>query len=96
MPIKTGSAVTLDTAGYAIDDKCPEGLYAAFVTVTGPIFVPVKNEGQGTKFEVEIPAGVAGQTYVVLNNGDKEVSDDTIVAGPAIVEVTPAYMLKKH
>lgn len=34
-----------------------------------------------------IPEGFAGQSYVVLTGCDDYVSDDTVAAGPAIVEV---------
>lgn len=38
-----------------------------------------------------VPDGVNGQSYVVLTACKDRVTDDTISAGPAIVEVTNAY-----
>jgi hypothetical protein len=61
-------------------------LYAAFITVTGPVWAPVTSSGSG-KYTVTIPKGVAGQSYVVLTKGNKQATDDNIVAGPAIIEV---------
>lgn len=34
-----------------------------------------------------IPAGVSGQTYVVLSRSCTDFTDETIIAGPAILEV---------
>lgn len=59
--------------------------YAAFIAVTGPTFVEAMPVEGG--FTMEIPEGFAGQTYVVLTIGNEGVSDDTIAAGPAIIEV---------
>lgn len=61
-------------------------IYAAFIAVTGPTFVVAKPVDGG--FEVEIPAGFAGQTYVVLTSCKDAVSDDTVAAGPAIIEIS--------
>lgn len=72
----TGFNMSMDTSD----------IFAAFVTVTGPIFTPVTSNGDG-KFTVTVPAGVAGQSYVVLTTSNSTVTDDTIVAGPAILEV---------
>ena len=38
-------------------------------------------------FTVTVPSGIAGQSYVVLTQGNKMATDDNIVAGPAILEV---------
>jgi len=35
-----------------------------------------------------VPAGVNGQSYAVLVKGREKVSDETIVAGPAIIEIS--------
>ncbi|MCJ1244599.1 hypothetical protein MMC30_001797 [Trapelia coarctata] len=37
----------------------------------------------------EIPAGIAGQVYVVLSKSETSTSDEFIIAGPAILEVYP-------
>ena len=83
--ISTGSTITIDAAT-PIDSTGKE-LYGAFITVTGPVFVPVTIAGDGSSFSLSVPAGIKGQSYVVLNCGDSSVSDDTVIAGPAIVEV---------
>lgn len=60
-------------------------VYAAFIAVTGPTFVEATAVDGG--FSAKIPDGFAGQTYVVLTSSGDAVSDDTVVAGPAIIEV---------
>jgi len=35
-----------------------------------------------------VPDGVSGQAYVVLTGCDDAVNDETITAGPAVIEVT--------
>lgn len=62
-------------------------LYGAFVSVLGPVFVDLVKNQQGA-FEVKVPEGVAGQSYFLLSSCKERVTDDTIVAGPAIVEVS--------
>jgi hypothetical protein len=82
--VMTGSEVQL-VAGSGFDTSV-SGIHAAFITVTGPIWTPLKSMGGG-KFTVTIPEGISGQSYVVLTQGNKQATDDNIVAGPAIVEV---------
>ncbi|KAJ5612145.1 hypothetical protein N7510_005339 [Penicillium lagena] len=85
-PAMTGSKVQL-TVGSGFDMSMnTKDLYAAFITVTGPIWAPLSFMGSG-KFTVTIPEGVAGQSYVVLTKGNTQATDDNIVAGPAIIEV---------
>lgn len=82
-PIKEGSTVLLATKGH----KAEGGqVYGAFITVTGPVFVDAKAVDGG--YEVVVPKGIAGQSYVVLTNCNTAATDDTIIAGPAIVEVS--------
>ncbi|MCJ1477630.1 hypothetical protein MMC13_006303 [Lambiella insularis] len=85
--IVSGETITLLTTGYslaAVDGSSP--LYTAFITITGPIFGLATPVAGG--FSVVVPAGVNGQSYVVLVNCNDLVSDDTVMAGPAIVEIT--------
>ncbi|KAI9675284.1 MAG: hypothetical protein M1817_001186 [Caeruleum heppii] len=87
MPIKAGSTVKVLTPGYLLkpaDGTSP--IYGAFITLTGPIFVDTKAVDGG--FELTIPEGVNGQSYVVLTGCKDKVSDDTVAAGPAIIEIT--------
>jgi hypothetical protein len=81
----TGSQVEL-MAGAGMNSSDASGLFAAFITVTGPVWAPVTSSGSG-KYTVTIPKGIAGQSYVVLTKGNKQATDDNIVAGPAIIEV---------
>ncbi|KAK2590071.1 hypothetical protein QQS21_012244 [Conoideocrella luteorostrata] len=85
--VTEGSTVTLQTPGYTL--KAPQGstqVYAAFIAVTGPTFVPATPVDGG--FSVQVPKGFAGQTYVVLTGCKDAVSDDTVAAGPAILEIS--------
>lgn len=36
-----------------------------------------------------LPAGIAGQVYVVLSKSSTAFNDENIIAGPAILEVYP-------
>ncbi|KAG6001220.1 hypothetical protein E4U21_004599 [Claviceps maximensis] len=89
-PITEASTVTLQTPGYTLEG--PQGtpgatqIYAAFIAVTGPTFVEATPVDGG--FSVKIPKGFAGQTYVVLTSCKDSVSDDTVAAGPAIIEIS--------
>ncbi|KAM5345116.1 hypothetical protein ACJ41O_010978 [Fusarium nematophilum] len=83
--IKTGDTVTLLTPGYTLKGAEGQKIYAAFIAVTGPTFVEATAVEGG--FSVEIPEGFAGQTYAVLTSCKDFVSDDTVAAGPAIVDV---------
>jgi hypothetical protein len=82
--ITTGSTITLLTPGYKfVSGGGP--IYGAFITITGPISCIATPVAGG--FTVVVPAGVKGQSYVVLSGCDKFINDDTVVAGPAIVEI---------
>jgi len=61
--------------------------YAAFIGASGPIFVQTTPHGDMLNWDVVIPAGVYGQTYVLLTGCNSTVSDDTVTAGPTIVEI---------
>lgn len=85
--ITVGSNITLNTPGYVLKPKNPSAsLHAAFISITGPILVDVTPVNGG--FSVQVPAGVTGQSYVVLANCGEVVTDDTVAAGPAIIEVS--------
>lgn len=81
--IRSGNTISLSTK---IDTYSYGPTYAAFITVLGPIFVDVKNCDD--KLEVVVPEGINGQSYVILTSSNTEVTDDTTIAGPAIVEIT--------
>lgn len=84
-PVKTGSTVTLLTPDYTLKGAEGVEIYAAFIAVTGPTFVKATAVDGG--FKVTIPEGFAGQTYAVLTSCKDTLSDDTVAAGPAIIEV---------
>jgi hypothetical protein len=85
--IESGDKIMITTPKYKIEGK----VYAAFITVTGPVFVDVMAVEGG--FEVMVPKeGVTGQSYLVLTTCNTAATDDTIVAGPAIVEVAAPMM----
>ncbi|KAI5851359.1 Ferritin/ribonucleotide reductase-like protein [Morchella snyderi] len=90
--VKAGSTIWLFTPTTAVaarsttvayDQDC---IYAAFMTVTGPIFV--KAQKVGDKFAIVIPQGINGQSYVILTSSNTGVTDDNTIAGPAIIEIT--------
>lgn len=86
-PIIAGSVIKVLTPGYTLkpqDGTSP--IFGAFITVTGPLIVAAKAVDGG--FELEVPKGVNGQSYVVLTGCNGTVTDETVAAGPAIVEIT--------
>lgn len=64
--------------------------YAAFVNGLDTNYVAI-SQVVGQLFTVKIPATVSGQTYAFLTKDKAQgpVTDDNIVNGPAIIEVTP-------
>ena len=92
--ITAGKTITLLTPGSIV--KPADGssqIYGAFITVTGPVFVPATAVDGG--FTVTVPtapegtAPISGQTYVVLTGCNTTVTDETVAAGPAVFEVGP-------
>lgn len=77
--LKAGMTITV-TAAKAVAAKA-----AYFITTLGPVAAQL--QGSGTTYQVTIPSGVqAGQEYLVLTKGGAP-TDDTIVAGPALVPI---------
>jgi len=90
-PATAGSTVQIKSAAALAPGSGTAKLYAAFITAGGPVFADLTQAGDGVNFSVKVPAtGVAGQSYLVLCNCGERVDDGTIVAGPAILEVTAA------
>lgn len=87
-PLAVGMPATFSYEGDDDGDK--------FITfVSGLKIESFIVEGDGHSFTVTIPTGIAGQSYAFLTNcdvsgGPGTVTDSAIVAGPAIIEVTPA------
>lgn len=88
--IKSGDEVTLLTTGYKLESANNAPVYAAFVTVTGPIYVDATPVEGGYKITIPEPAtGLPnGQSYLVLTGCKDAVNDDTVVAGPGLIEIT--------
>ncbi|KAI9852379.1 MAG: hypothetical protein M1838_000901 [Thelocarpon superellum] len=86
-PITTGETVKLLTPhDVFVPATNLSQIYAAFLTVALPVFVPATPVPGG--FTIVIPQGINGQAYVVLTGCNKLTTDSTIDAGPAIMEVT--------
>lgn len=56
---------------------------------SGPVFADLTKVDGG--YTAVVPEGFNGQGYVVLTACKDRVNDDTVVAGPAIVEITNPY-----
>jgi hypothetical protein len=82
--IKTGSSITVQSKLTTYNGP----LYAAFVTVTGPVWAKISVWGAPGGYNVIVPAGVHGQSYLVITKGNSAVTDDSIISGPAIVEIS--------
>lgn len=92
--ITVGKTITLLTPDSVV--KPADGssqIYAAFITVTGPVFAPATAVDGG--FTVTVPkapeggAPISGQSYAVLTGCNTTVTDETVAAGPAVLEVGP-------
>lgn len=85
--IHSGDTITLLTPGYEfVAGNGASSMYFAFLTVTGPVTgIAIPVEGG---FQIVVPKGINGQSYVVLNGCEEEVNDETIAAGPAIIEIS--------
>lgn len=86
--ITAGTTITLLTPGYSLEaENGSDPLTAAFITILGATFANATKIDGG--FTVVVPPGVDGQSYVVLTNAcEATVTDDSIAAGPAIVEIS--------
>ena len=82
-PAKAGSDIVLSTPGGPIVGKDVTG---AFLGLQSPVFFDVVDDGNGG-WKGSVPDGLSGQSYVVLNEGKEGVTDGSVLAGPAIVEV---------
>lgn len=87
--VMTNASITLNLKETMTPPTAPIEWFAAWISVTGPTFVPATMEGN-TKFMTMVPPGFHGQSYVVITKQNGTVTDDSVVAGPAIVEVMGA------
>lgn len=88
-PYQTVTDVTF-MPGPGFNTPASTQLYAAFITVTGPIFTAAEPI-QGGGYQVTIPRGLSGQSYAVLTTDMTSVMDSNIVAGPALLEIATPY-----
>lgn len=83
--LTTGSVLELTTPGADVVAVGNATVYAAFITVDGPVSVVAQKSKTG--FTATVPEDVKGQSYLVLTGCPDDASDDTIVAGPAVLEI---------
>ncbi|TAQ88367.1 hypothetical protein B7494_g3311 [Chlorociboria aeruginascens] len=98
LPVKAYPELTLDsglpTAAGAVIALSPATMpsgtaYATFVS--GLDIIPVAVQQQDGLLKAAVPAMLSGQSYVFLTSDNSgNVTDSTVLAGPAIVEVTPS------
>ncbi|KAL9611138.1 MAG: hypothetical protein Q9167_004191 [Letrouitia subvulpina] len=89
-----GREVTFVTYGKDIKvGSDSEPIYAAFLTITGPVFAStIRLPGNGG-FNTTVPAPpegyapISGLTYVVLSSSNTSLTDENILAGPATIEI---------
>ena len=87
--IKPGQTIDLQTNKYVLMAKDKKAkLHAAFMTAGGPVWANLKVKKDGMSFQVTVPKGISGQSYLLLSNCDGTVTDDTVVAGPTLLEVS--------
>ena len=82
----SGSVVTGASIEITAKITTSETVYASFTSVMGPVSAPISKCGKG-KYSVTIPAGVHGQSYLMLSTSSTTVTDETVLAGPAIVMI---------
>lgn len=87
--ISTGQVINVQTSGYVLAPEDPTAeLYASFAAITGPVFAPLTSSGDGMNYQVTVPAGVNGQSYLIFSDCNDTVTDSNVVAGPTIVQVS--------
>lgn len=87
--IATNASITMSLKEPLVPSYSPVTWYAAWISVTGPTFVQATLEGNN-KFTTTVPPGFHGQSYVLITKEEGKVTDDSVVAGPAIVEIQGA------
>lgn len=96
IPLKAFPALSVETTGTVLTGSQITAsanlngwtgpVYSTFVGSSGPVWAPLQLYSNG-KYTIIIPAGVHGQSYLLLTKTLSSVNDDTIVAGPAIVMI---------
>ncbi|KAK3721789.1 hypothetical protein LTR37_002954 [Vermiconidia calcicola] len=89
--ITSGRTIDVQTSEYVLAlANAKVHLAAAFITANGPVWANMTESGDGMNFQVTVPEGVYGQSYLLFSNCNETVSDETVVAGPALVEISKA------
>lgn len=78
---KVGDTVTVNIAS----EKVSGTVYADFILPTGHVSTSTVQTSSG--FEVVVPSGASGPTYVVLTSCPGTATDETSISSPAILEV---------
>ena len=82
------------TAAGQMGVKQDTPIYAVFFSGLKKLYVQVRITGGSSDYKIDkIPAGVQGQSYVVLSKSCTDFSDENIIAGPAMMEVYPKGMI---
>lgn len=90
--IASGQTINVRTAGYVLQaHDTTAHLYAAFVTAAGPQWAVLAPSSDGVNYQVTVPSGVNGQSYLLFTNCNETVTDLTTVAGPTFLEITNSY-----
>lgn len=88
-PINPNDTITLITKDVNLTPGNAETkLYAAWATHGSPnvVFATPVNYSE-TTFDVQVPTGTAGQSYVFLTACNATLTEKTILAGPALIEI---------
>ncbi|PGH19006.1 hypothetical protein AJ79_00039 [Helicocarpus griseus UAMH5409] len=91
-PADAGPHTVAALANFHVAADVDIGGDALFLTfVSGLDIVSVAAERADVAFAVAIPEVISGQSYVFLTNAEAQgaIADNIVVAGPAIIEVTP-------
>ncbi|KAF2704966.1 hypothetical protein K504DRAFT_471901 [Pleomassaria siparia CBS 279.74] len=85
--VVSGSTIALDVKTFRTSTYGGP-YFAAWISVTGPTFTIATFINY--KFITNVPPGFHGQSYVVITKKKGCTTDDCVLAGPAIVEVSGA------
>jgi hypothetical protein len=66
-------------------------MFAGFLAGIGSFFAPINDEGK-----VKIPEHLIGTVYVVVTSSGSELTDETIIAGPAIARFSYPSSSLRH
>ncbi|KAI4289325.1 MAG: hypothetical protein L6R35_001406 [Caloplaca aegaea] len=73
---------------FSVDKNTP--IYAVFFSGLDKLPVQVRITAGNKDYKIDrLPAGIAGQVYVVLSKSSTAFNDENTIAGPAILEVYP-------